>query len=209
VSARWPSRRRWIGSTVSVLGLGALGVGRALQERRARVDDRALRPPGALDEDGLLAACVRCGLCVQACPYATLQLARSGEAVAVGTPFFRARAVPCEMCRDIPCVRACPTGALASSLHDIERARMGRASLSRPEGCYSFTGAAACNSCFRACPLKGRAIAMKPGLTRLGGRLTPTVDADVCTGCGKCEKACIAEVAAITVSRVHGSRAQG
>ena len=38
----------------------------------------AIRPPGAIDEDQFLGACVRCGLCVRACPYDTLRLARFG-----------------------------------------------------------------------------------------------------------------------------------
>jgi ferredoxin-type protein NapG len=42
---------------------------------------------------------------------------------------------------------------------------------------------------------------MQPGATRLGGRFTPTVDPDLCTGCGRCEKACVATEAAITVAR--------
>ncbi|MBQ5460088.1 MAG: 4Fe-4S dicluster domain-containing protein, partial [Rhodocyclaceae bacterium] len=72
----------------------------------------ALRPPGALPEADFLAACVRCGLCVRDCPYDTLKLAEVGDGVPLGTPFFNARAIPCEMCEDIPCVPACPTGAL-------------------------------------------------------------------------------------------------
>ena len=199
MSRRWPSRRKWIGSALTTVGLCGLGIGRAVQERSATSDAQAIRPPGALAESDFLSACVRCGLCVEACPYETLRLADTGQGVATGTPFFVAREVPCEMCRDMPCVKACPTGALAKSLHRIDAAQMGSAHLSRPEGCYSFIGAAACTSCYQACPLKGTAITMKPGLTRLGGWLTPTVDADICTGCGKCEKACIASVAAIAI----------
>ena len=92
------------------------------------------------------------------------------------------------------------TGALVPTLADIVDSRMGLARLSRPDGCYSFIGAAKCDSCWRACPLQGRAITMQRGLTRLGGHFTPTVDDTACTGCGKCEKACIAEEPAITVT---------
>lgn len=140
-----------------------------MQERRAAHDDQAIRPPGALATPEFLSACVRCGLCVQACPHATLRLAGSGQGVAIGTPFFVARELPCEMGGDVPCVKACPTGALSKSLRNIDAAQMGRAHLSRPEGCYSFIGAAACRSCYQACPLKGRAITIKPGLTPLAG----------------------------------------
>jgi ferredoxin len=51
---------------------------------RCRVDAR--RPPGAIAEHDFLDACVRCGLCVRACPYDTLHLAAPGGPVPAGTP---------------------------------------------------------------------------------------------------------------------------
>ena len=89
---------------------------------------QALRPPGALEEDAFLSACVRCGLCVRSCPPQNLKLADWGrglEGVGVGTPYFEARDIPCEMCEAIPCVKACPTEALDRELaalrHDLDR----------------------------------------------------------------------------------------
>ncbi|EOJ9181393.1 ferredoxin-type protein NapG, partial [Campylobacter jejuni] len=29
-----------------------------------------------------------------------------------GTPFFKAREIPCYLCKDIPCIKECPTDAL-------------------------------------------------------------------------------------------------
>ena len=75
-------------------------------------DDGPAAARSAGPERDFLASCVRCGLCVRDCPYDTLKLADLGSGVANGTPFFTARDVPCEMCEDIPCVVACPTGAL-------------------------------------------------------------------------------------------------
>ena len=50
---------------------------------------------------------------VAACASATaLQHPRTGQAGRPGgdgTPYFTARNIPCEMCEDIPCVKACPT----------------------------------------------------------------------------------------------------
>ena len=199
-------RRRLVGSLLTLAGLSALVARRGTAEATPLRDARALRPPGAIAETDFLAACVRCGLCVQACPFGTLRLAGPDDPVPQGTPFFRAREVPCEMCDGVPCRAACPTGALQPSLMRIVDARIGVAGLSSPEGCYSFIGAAACNSCWRACPLKGRAIVMRQGRTPLGGWFTPTVNADVCTGCGKCEKACIAAEPAITVTAYRDGR---
>jgi ferredoxin-type protein NapG len=200
-----PSRRKLLHTgAVAALAVGALGW-RSASERRP-VPEHALRPPGALPEREFLASCLRCGLCVDACPYPTLMLADEGGPAPVGTPYFVARRAPCEMCKDVPCVRVCPTGALSPSLRRIADARMGVARLTGERRCYSFTGAAYCRSCYLACPLRDRAIRMQPGATRLGGRFTPTVDADLCTGCGKCEKACVAAEAAITVAG-RGGRA--
>lgn len=195
------SRRNVVGTAVAVAGLGALALQRTRAEHDLPRSDRAIRPPGAVAEAEFLAACVRCGLCAQACPFDTLKLGttQADTPVASGTPYFHARDVPCEMCEDIPCLRACPTGALVPTLTRIEDARMGVAQLSRPEGCYSVIGAARCNSCWLACPLQDSAIIMQPGRTPLGGWLTPVVNAQVCTGCGLCEKACIAVEPAITV----------
>lgn len=75
-----------------------------------------LRPPGAKPEKEFLRSCIRCGLCVNACPFETLKLASAGSGLPLGTPYFVPRSTPCYMCEDIPCVPACPSGALESDL---------------------------------------------------------------------------------------------
>lgn len=204
MKARPLSRRKAIASVVALGAGGALLATRMQGERRAPLPTDRIRPPGALPEPAFLDACVRCGLCVQACPYDTLHLADLATPVPAGTPCFVARATPCEMCEDIPCTAACPTGALRPSLHDIRQAHMGTAGLSTPQRCLSYIGAAYCDSCFRACPVKGQAIRMQHGRTAAGGQFQPVVDAAHCTGCGLCEKACVLEdTAAITVRANH------
>ena len=94
------------------MGLLGAGLGTVARQQAQAVPAQVLRPPAALGEADFLGACVRCGLCVDACPYDTLKLARLLDPVTTGTPYFEARAVPCEMCDDIPCVVACPSGAL-------------------------------------------------------------------------------------------------
>ncbi len=161
----------------------------------------ALRPPGAGPEDQFLAACVRCGLCVRDCPYPTLSLAELGEPVTVGTPYFTAREAPCEMCEDIPCVKACPTDALDAELTDIRDARMGLAVLIDEETCLNFLGLR-CDICYRICPVIDKAITLEvtPN-TRTGKHaiFKPTVHSEHCTGCGKCERGCPLVEAAIKV----------
>ncbi len=170
---------------------------------------QALRPPGALAEQEFLGACIRCGLCVRDCPPQNLKLGDWGDtlhkdwatSVAVGTPYFEARQIPCEMCESIPCVKACPTGALDPALTDITQARMGVAVLIDQENCLNFLGLR-CDVCYRVCPVIDQAITLEKVNNPRSDRhamLLPTVHADACTGCGKCEKSCVLEEAAIKV----------
>lgn len=165
----------------------------------------AVRPPGARDERDFLAACVRCGLCVRDCPYPTLGLAGLGDDVPVGTPYFVARRAPCEMCEDVPCVKACPTGALDPALTNIRDAQMGLAVLVDQETCLNMRGLR-CDVCHRVCPLIGEAITLERRHNPRTGHhaiFVPTVHSDKCTGCGKCEHACVLDKAAIRVFPRH------
>ncbi len=197
------ARRKFLNGIAAAAGSGAMLTFAALLAARpaAARPAQALRPPGALLEDDFLGACIRCGLCVRDCPYDTLQLAPLAGEVAGGTPFFKARAVPCEMCDDIPCVKACPTGALDPQLSDIHEARMGLAVLSDHETCLNFLGLR-CDVCYRVCPVIDQAITLENIHNPRSDRhamLLPTVHSEHCTGCGKCEKACVLPEAAIKV----------
>ncbi len=194
------SRRRFLIETaITACGVGA---GLALYARQASsLPAYAIRPPGALPEEDFLGACIRCGLCVRDCPYDTLRLAELGEPIPLGTPYFLARDIPCEMCEDIPCVKACPTGALEPDLTDINKARMGLAVLADHETCLNFLGLR-CDVCYRVCPLIDEAITLDMQHNRRSGKhamFLPVVHSDYCTGCGKCERACVLEVSAIKV----------
>jgi ferredoxin-type protein NapG len=197
------SRRRFLLDSARTAGsvvLFSLGIGLYARQSSSQ-PPQALRPPGALHEDAFTGACIRCGLCVRDCPYDTLKLATLGETVATGTPWFSARDVPCEMCDDIPCVVACPTGALDHDLVDIDDARMGLAVLIDEENCLNFQGLR-CDVCYRICPVIDKAITLELQANTRSGKhaiFIPTVHSSDCTGCGKCEHACVLEEAAIKV----------
>lgn len=197
------SRRKVLSSALAFGATAALVATRVRSERSGPLPANRIRPPGALSEAAFLDACVRCGLCVQACPYDVLRLAGLGESMPAGTPYFVARTQACRMCEDIPCVPACPTGALDPALVDIREARMGVADLTDPQRCLSYSGLAYCHSCYHACPIKGQAIRMQQGRTAAGGLIRPAVDPDRCTGCGLCEEACVLEGAAAITVRAH------
>ena len=183
-------------------GVGMLGLGLGLAVSQAKaLPAQALRPPGAESEDSFLSACIRCGLCVRDCPPSILHLAAPGQPVMNGTPFYISRAGACEMCEDLPCVKACPSGALDHSLTDINKARMGLAVLIDKETCLNFQGLR-CDVCYRVCPLIDKAITLElrhNTRTERHAIFEPVVHSDACTGCGKCEQACVLKTAAIKV----------
>jgi ferredoxin-type protein NapG len=158
-----------------------------------------LRPPGA-DKD-FLGACIRCGQCVRACPYNTLKLVGLFQRGGTGSPHYEPRQIPCEMCADLPCIKACPTGALDPELTDVNKIKMGVAVLVDQENCLNYLGLR-CGVCYRSCPSIDKALTLDARHNRRSGKHTlflPKVHSSHCTGCGKCEKSCVLPIAAIKV----------
>ncbi|MCP4433014.1 MAG: ferredoxin-type protein NapG [Gammaproteobacteria bacterium] len=202
-TAIFPDRRRFIkdaSRSVGIVTLLAMGLGIYSRQSHS-LPAETLRPPGALTESEFVNACLRCGLCVRECPFDILSLAGLGENITPGTPYFSARQIPCEMCDDIPCVIACPSGALDHALSSIEDARMGLAVLFDQKKCLNFQGLR-CDVCYRVCPLINKAITLQHRSNERSEKhalFIPTIDPEHCTGCGKCEHACVLESAAIQV----------
>ena len=201
------SRRKFLTNIAgTTCGVALFGTGLSIYSKQASsMPALAVRPPGTIDEDKFLGACIRCGLCVRDCPFDVLKLSELGEEVPLGTPYFTAREKPCEMCEDIPCVKACPTGALDHDLTNIDDARMGLAVMIDQENCLAFRGLR-CEVCFNVCPLRGKAITLDLQHNPRSGkhaRFIPVVHSSDCTGCGKCEGTCVIEEAAIKVFPQH------
>jgi ferredoxin-type protein NapG len=163
-----------------------------------------LRPPGALEEKRFLGACIKCGKCAQACPFRAVKMAGPEAGVAIGTPQIIAREEPCQLCPDLPCVKACPSGALDKGVTEIEKVRMGMAVIVDRENCLSIRGLR-CEVCYRNCPLIDKAITIEPRHNERTGTHTimePVVHRDKCVGCGICEKTCVRENPVIVVQRM-------
>jgi len=215
------NRRKFMATTLQSVGLTALGgLLWSGYTDEVKASPLVLRPPGALPEEDFLKACIKCGLCAEACVNrdsnrdkegnqreGTLQMAKGGDHRMIGTPFFIPTEVPCYMCDDVPCVPVCPSGALdIKSLQnkeeelDINKAKMGLAIVHK-ESCIAFWGIQ-CDACYRACPLLDEAITLEYQKNDRTGKhafLLPVVQSDICTGCGLCEQACVTEKPAIFV----------
>lgn len=189
------SRREFISLSLrSLIGAGLLG----LYIQGERAESAPIRPPSALPEDRFLGSCLRCGLCAKDCPYDAIRMATPGSGIPTGTPYLEVRKIPCYMCEDIPCQKACPSGSLDRSMEDIAQARMGLAILHDQETCLAYLGQR-CEVCYRACPLQGTAMTVeyKPGEST--AYFLPIVHSEACTGCGFCEHVCILDEPAIKV----------
>lgn len=153
-----------------------------------------LRPPGAVDESLFLQQCTRCNECIEACPHGTIRQAPAQFRGAAGTPYIEPSAMPCWRCEDLPCIEACGEGALVGGA-----LQMGTAQISHFD-CLNALGTQ-CNTCVERCPLTG-AIAPQGG----GSPKPPTVDPELCEGCGVCQYVCPAPMNAILIlpKRVQG-----
>jgi MauM/NapG family ferredoxin protein len=156
-----------------------------------------LRPPGALPEKEFLRTCVLCQECVRVCPSGALRpaLLESGL-LGIGTPVLVPRQGGCALnpsCPDL-CASACPVGAIRPVTK--ETMKIGLAVVHR-EACLAWDQGAKCLVCVEAC-LNSAAIPYN-------GRVT--VDANRCTGCGRCESGCPVPGSAIRVEPVMRSTA--
>ena len=131
-------RREFLKYTTLGMLVLATGTGVAISPHLLRAENR-LRPPGAVDENEFLALCIKCGQCLQVCPYHSIKLADFTKGHGVGTPYIDANIRGCYACEAVPCVLACPSGALD---HDTEKAtdiKMGIAVLQNPRTCLAVT----------------------------------------------------------------------
>ena len=134
------ARRRFLSSialAAGVSGISMLGfIPMAADGKRTR-----LRPPGALSEKDYLAACIKCGQCVQVCPVKAIELDDIDSGFGLGAAYLVARDQACDFsCDGLQCVLACPTGALTHDLDYPADTRMGFAELTGPSDCLAIKG---------------------------------------------------------------------
>lgn len=174
-----------------------------------RPTDEIVRPPGAQGERDFSSRCVKCGRCVQACPYAAIVPAGQNAGSAVGSPTLDLRNQACRLCRDFPCIEACPTDALrdVSAIEDVD---MGYAVVNE-DLCIALQGMR-CEVCYRACPLIDRAITIDYRLREgdsIHSVFAPIIDQDQCVGCGLCVERCVVDEPEVAIKVVCGEDARG
>ncbi len=124
-----------------VTGLGVLGLvaaGGIWAAKDFKHEKQRLRPPGAVEEDKFLSMCIKCGQCLQVCPYDSINLEDIDGKAGVGTAYIEPKARGCYLCEAFPCVLACPTGALDHESNEIEKVHMGMAIIVNESACLAL-----------------------------------------------------------------------
>ena len=122
-------------------GLGVLGIAAAggiWVAKDFKVTKGRLRPPGAVSEEQYLSMCIKCGQCLQVCPYDSILLEDIDGKAGVGTAYIDPLARGCYLCEAFPCVLACPTGALDHEANVIEKVHMGMAIVVNESACLAL-----------------------------------------------------------------------
>ncbi|MEC4272112.1 4Fe-4S dicluster domain-containing protein [Adlercreutzia sp. R25] len=170
-----------VGGGCALLAMGALKVVPA---------EAQVRPPGGQDEERLIAGCIRCERCVEACPRGALRPAHLEDGiVTVRTPTANFNDGWCDFCDEenggTPlCVEACPTEALSLPADaEAKTTIIGKAVLIR-DWCLAWYRDNGCRFCFDACPYEA---------IELDQYNRPVVKAENCNGCGACQSVCVSQ----------------
>ena len=146
-----------------------------------------IRPPGAQDEDHLLANCIRCEKCVESCPRHIIVPSHIEDGVVgMRTPTLDFSSNWCNWCAEenngVPlCASVCPTQAIDKSLEpNPENTIIGVAEINT-DWClaWRFKGCRFCQGAFEYDAIE------------LDENDMPHVYADRCNGCGACYTACV------------------
>lgn len=199
---RFDIQRRQFAATVAA-GILAVPFARAFLHTRLR--GRLIRPPGAVPEAAFLNICLRCGLCMKACPTNGLQpCVLEAGLNGLWTPRLVPRIGGCEKNCNL-CGQVCPTSAIRRlPLEEKTYVKMGTAVIDRSR-CIAWEQDKVCLICDEACPFN--AINSLSEKVRDSTLLRPFVDERLCTGCGLCEARCPIEgPAAIEVYSIGEER---
>ena len=101
-------------------------------------DKLLLRPPGAVPEEDFLKLCIKCGQCLQVCPYDSIKLEDINGMASMGMAYIDPLERGCYLCSAFPCILACPTGALDHEKDELKYVHMGVAVIVNESACLAL-----------------------------------------------------------------------
>ena len=210
-------RRRWFFAALAgVLAYPFLRLSAAVNDRG--FNEKAIRPPGSVEESEFLERCIKCDQCINVCPTNVLQPSglEQGGLEGLWTPVMDFSVGFCQLNCTL-CSEVCPTGAIQKvsveqklGLHDYEEngpIRLGTAFFARGR-CLPWSMETPCVVCEEVCPTSPKAIGTyDEEITRWDGtKVTlnkPYIRPELCIGCGICEHECpVIDDAAVYVTAI-------
>lgn len=171
----------------------------ALENKKAPVRNLSPKPAGSLSIKHFSNHCTACQLCISACPNHVLR--PSTDLMHLMQPEMSFELGYCRPeCNK--CSTVCPAGAIQPiTVEEKSSIQIGYAVFDK-ENCVVNTDNVTCGNCARHCPVG--AILM---VERADGKNYPTVNTEICIGCGACENLCPARpFSAIHVEGVERHR---
>ena len=165
-----------------------------LSNKKAYKQQHPLSPPGSVSAEHLQNHCTACHLCVSRCPSHILKPAFTEYGLSgMMQPMMNFDKGFCNFDCTV-CSHTCPNGAiLPLTKEEKHLTQMGRVVYTM-KNCIVYTDNTDCGACSEHCPTQAvMMIPYKDGLT------IPSVNPDICVGCGGCEYVCPAEPKAINV----------
>ncbi|MDR1422427.1 MAG: 4Fe-4S dicluster domain-containing protein [Coriobacteriales bacterium] len=167
-----------VGGTVALLGIGGVA--------KFAGSEPLCRPPGGQDEEHLIAECLRCEKCYEACPTGVIVTAKiEAGLINVRTPTLNFKLNWCDYCDQGNdghplCVEVCPTAALRLPEGATrENVILGTAYLVE-DWCLGWQ-LRGCRRCYEECPFDA---------IEMDAHERPRVIPEKCNGCGLCENIC-------------------
>ncbi|MBK03186.1 MAG: 4Fe-4S ferredoxin [Deltaproteobacteria bacterium] len=216
-------RRRWILAGIAgALAFPFIRFSKAVNKRG--FNEKAIRPPGSVEETEFMERCIKCAQCMNVCPTNVLQPATLKQSGLEGlwTPVMDFSVGFCQLNCTL-CSEVCPTGAiqktpLAKKLGrgDYEEQgpiRLGTAFFNKGR-CLPWAMETPCVVCEEVCPVSPKAIGTyTEEIIRWDGKKVtlnkPYMRPELCIGCGICEHECpVVDDAAVYVTAVGETRSK-
>jgi len=216
-------RRRWLFAGVAgVLAYPFLRLSAAVNPRG--FSEKAIRPPGSVEEGEFLERCIKCDQCINVCPTNVLQPStlKQGGLEGLWTPVMNFSIGFCQLNCTL-CSEVCPTGAIQKISQERKLGlgqfrehgpiKLGTAFFDRGR-CLPWAMETPCVVCEEVCPVSPKAIGTyDEEITRWDGKTVtlnrPYMRPELCIGCGICERECpVVDSAAVYVTAVGETRSK-